>query len=251
MYRDQWDAAATEELETARMMLARDSTTNWPRGNHDLLAQARFERWFGVRCASPRSELLQDLLEACISYVSRVAAAGTELSGWFESSAPWGQANLGRVGMYARCVSNRETTIDRAALLETATEAEAWFLQDLHEEGDGGMWRSEHAFHAAIRLALIGGDRDYAGRILAKGIPGVGEDLDQRRFLRRIIEADRYPITDPDLLRKLRTFFDEFRRPAPLDQRVARFEVALIWDLYVTSPDQALDWERAIDTFTE
>ncbi len=218
----------------------------WSRSWHDMIVESNFDAGLWLWLASPADPDAVALLSKTLEIIERIEREGTLQNRSNEASFPWNRGNITRLTIYIHGVLGEPAPTDR--LGEAARDCFAWIQPELDADEDDAFIQYEHKFHTAQRLALLGGDREYARLLIRDHDRPEGAALAEREFLRTLAYAEQLPIQGGPAQENLRRYFDRRRGPHPSD-RVARFEIGLLWDMYVISPDQTVDWPRAMRNF--
>ena len=106
------------------------------------------------------------------------------------------------------------------------------------------------SFHlTAIRLALLARDLGRVRELVARH--RIYWNLPQGRALRALVNESTFPVPQGKTRETFRAWFDEIRDPAKRGAGFERLETGLIWDRFFVSPDQTIDWVRALDAISE
>ena len=124
-------------------------------------------------------------------------------------------------------------------------------LETIVENPDSEGWdEMDEIFHlTAIRLALIAGELTRARELMARH--RIYWNVPQGRALRALVNESTFPVPQGKTRETFRAWFDEIRDPAKRGAGFERLETGLIWDRFFVSPDQTIDWVRALEAISE
>ncbi len=242
--RERWMDLSSELQEADQALLDSDPYEGWPAVRVHLLLAECLDSACLRFLTGQADPLVGPLLVRAQAIEHRAVSDGALGVSPTVTVRPWAEVMALRCQLFTTLLLGSE--IDPSRLGTGARRAADWALQDIHENGKGGMWRAAEPFAAAVRLALLAGDVPFAREVLAQEIRGVSEGAAERRWLRAIAD-------DPEGLgdgASLRTLFDKLRDPTDRLPGLADLERALVWDLYVTNPGGPVDLSRAAAVYT-
>ena len=137
---------------------------------------------------------------------------------------------------------------EAADLLKAARGLERWCADVEPAYWDG--WEKQR-YLWAVMLAMIAGDMDYARTLLKTGRRFTDSE-DHLRLLRKLARKTVAPHTDPDLVRRCRSFFDLMRHPYVSCHRDVYdgSMTALLWSVliarFIDPRQDTVDWWAAV-----
>lgn len=197
------------------------------------------------------ADLARRFLEHCLAIAERTLAEDTLVSPRCRDRFPENRGILIRARTYARGLLG--CPLEETALRKASADFEqACATFPKHKWDDF----QENTYLAVVRLALVASDGARAQQLLTRRrrfrwFPEQDEIL---RGLASALLATSLP--DDRFRAYFKAYFDQVRDPAfnpAVYTRVPllRLELGILYDKYLVSPNQTVDWQRTIDAIAE
>ena len=238
-YRGYWKRRYRKNHDELRRGLRSDPSRYLESSRPDTVVRLEFESALGILAGGGSSELARAYLQRVQSMLRRVSQQALLESTADSTLYPTNRGALSRLGVYTEFLLGQP--LDNEPLQHASHDYETWCLPRLEREWDAF---SQYMYLTAVRTSLVAKDRDTAARLLGKGLvfDEQGEQADVLAGVLKYAAGDPGEKDGKKFRRRFDRFFDSFRAPATgpdfHEYAVAPFELAIIREMYLSSPEQ-------------